>query len=115
MSLYTYSAKVQRLVDADTAIVDVDQGFGVWQHGLRIRFAHINAPELATAAGKLALAYLSGLLSTLPAPVTLQTIKDKQDHYGRYLGVFLTSAGLNLNEALVSAGHAVPYEGQGKV
>lgn len=116
MSLYTYTAIVERVIDADTLVVSIDLGFTVWLKDQHVRLAHLNAPELPTAAGKAALRYLLDLLGPgLPLQVTLQTIKDRQDKYGRYLGVFVTQAGVNINEALVEAGHAVPYEGKGKV
>ena len=111
--MYTYAALVQRVIDGDTVVVDIDVGFHVWLRAQHIRLAHINAPELPSAAGKAAVLHLLTLLGPwlTPPQVTLQTIKDRQDKYGRYLGVFVTSAGVNVNEAMVAAGHAVPYEG----
>lgn len=114
MTLYTYRAVIDRIIDADTVVVHIDLGFTVWMHDQHIRFAHINAPELKTEAGKAARTYLFSLLGDLPVDVILQTLKDRQDNYGRYLGVFITAAGINLNEALVQAGHAVRYDGKGK-
>ena len=42
--------------------------------------------------------------------VLLKTIKDKRGKYGRYLGEIIVKKGrrnLNVNNALVTAGHAV--------
>jgi len=76
---------------------------------MRIRLAYLNAPELVTAEGKIARDYLAALLGPLPASVTLVTIKDRTDNYGRYLGVLTTHAGIDVNQALLGSGHAVPW------
>lgn len=107
--LYTYSALVTRIVDADTVLLDCDCGFSLWWRGMRLRLAHLNAPELATPEGKIARDYLASLLGPLPAPVTLVTIKDRTDNYGRYLGVLTTHTGVDVNQALLDSGHAVPW------
>lgn len=83
----------------------------MWVKNERLRLAHLNAAELNTTAGQEARAYLTHLLGPLPATVTVQTLKDRQEKYGRYLAVITTASGVNVNEALVAAGYAVPYEG----
>lgn len=114
MARYVYEhVIVLRIIDADTIMVDQDFGQNIWRRNTRIRLAHINAPELATPAGKVAAQYLHTLLAPWdPLPViTLETLKDRDDNYGRLLGVCITQAGVNLNEAMVASGHAVPYKG----
>jgi micrococcal nuclease len=108
---YTYAVVVHRVVDGDTLNLDLALGFDVWMQDQNIRLAHIDAPEMPTEAGQAAKAYLESLLGPLPAKLVMASLKDAQDKYGRYLGVFLTPSGLNINEAMVAAGHAVPYEG----
>lgn len=113
MARYVYEhVIVLKLVDADTLIVDQDFGQNIWRRNTRIRLAHINAPELATEPGKAAKLYLWNLLTPWdPLPViTLETLKDRDDNYGRLLGVCITQAGVNLNEAMVASGHAVRYK-----
>lgn len=110
-TLYTYAAVLERVIDGDTVVVSLSLGLDVWLIQQHMRLAHINAPEMATPAGKAALAYLQSLVGPLPAQVTVHTVKDRQDKYGRYLGVVVTPQGINVNEAMVQAGHAVPYEG----
>jgi len=107
--LYTYSAIVTRLVDADTVLIDLSLGFDLWHKNQRIRLALLNAPELGTPEGKVARDYLASLLGPLPAPVTMLSIKDRTDNYGRYLGILTSQAGVNVNQALLASGHAVPW------
>jgi endonuclease YncB( thermonuclease family) len=114
MSLYTYAARVERVIDGDSLVVSIDLGLDVWRLHERIRLAHLNAPALSTPEGRAAKAFLAGLLGPLPQPVTLVTLKDRTEHYGRYLGVLTTADGRTVNDALLAAGHATPYEGHGK-
>ncbi len=108
---YEYKAIVIDVHDGDSIRVDVDLGFDVALRNIPLRLAGINAPELSTVAGKLARDYLS---SCLPdgTDVVIRTQKDKKEKYGRYLAtVFIDSC--NVNDLLVSSGHAVPWDGRG--
>jgi endonuclease YncB( thermonuclease family) len=112
MARYVYEhVLVLRVIDADTLVIDQDFGQNIWRRNTRLRLAHINAPELPTEAGQAAAAYLTMLLSPwdVPPVVTLETLKDREDNYGRLLGVVITASGVNVNEAMVASGHAVPY------
>jgi micrococcal nuclease len=114
-SLYHYRAVVTEVHDGDTVTVDLDLGFHVWKRGEKIRLAHIDAPELhgaTKAEGKAAGDFLRELL--LNKNVIIQTIKspngsDKQEKYGRYLGVIWLD-GVNVNDELVTKGYAVYRE-----
>ena len=39
--------------------------------------------------------------------ITLKTIKDKSEKYGRYLGIIIKEDGTNINEWLISEGLAI--------
>lgn len=114
-ALYHYRAVVIDVYDGDTITVDIDLGFHVWVRGERIRLAHIDAPEFRGAtkeAGKAAGDFLRDLI--LNKTVIVQTIKsadgsDEREKYGRYLGVIWLD-GVNVNDLLVSEGHAVSRE-----
>jgi hypothetical protein len=56
------------------------------------------------------------VLGQMPARITLETIKDRTEVHGRYLGIIRVdgSGGVDLNAALIASSHAVPYEGHGK-
>ena len=110
MAAYLYpNTYVTRVIDGDTVVLDIDFGFKLWQRQITSRLAGINAPEMSTAAGLLARQALLNLLGPLPAQLTLRSVRDTSDKYGRYLAVLIRADGTNLNEAMVTLGHAVPY------
>lgn len=111
--MYEYRATITRVIDGDTVEAHVDLGFAV-SVVERFRLYGINAPEVKGASREDGLA-ATECLKTLIAKhtensgaLTIQTRKDKQEKYGRYLAVLMAN-GLNLNQGMVNAGHAVPY------
>jgi len=109
--LVHYCARVVSVYDGDTCTVDIDLGLGVWVRGEKVRLHRNNAPELTgreKPKGKLSRDHLKSLVEG--KDVLLQTIKDRREKYGRYLAeVWLEQANaapLNINDALVAAGHA---------
>lgn len=97
-----------RNVDGDTLHCRVDLGIDV-RIDLVLRLAGINAPEIATDAGKLTAKYVAELIP-INAPIIIRTAKDRHEKYGRYLAwVFVPGAVVSINEALVNRGLAVPY------
>lgn len=108
--LYHYSAALVRVIDADTVELSVDLGFRVSIRDT-FRLKGINAPELNTEAGKTAKDYLKALIAG--KTIEAETFKDKTDKYGRMLAVLWVvgnGTALNVNQALIAAGHAVRYE-----
>lgn len=113
--MYTYQAIITHIHDGDTIDMNVDLGFSTW-HQDRFRFYGINAPELSTQPGKDALAYLMTLIkvgdtltvTTYPSS-KVALAPDEQEKYGRYLATLVRADGLNINEDMVSSGHAVVY------
>lgn len=108
--VYQYRATVVSVHDGDTFTFDVDLGFGVWMRCQKLRVAHVNAPELATPAGKAALAWVAAVLPVGSA-VTVDTVKPagEKEKYGRWLASVTLPDGSDLAAGLVAAGHAVPY------
>lgn len=120
--MYEYKAVVTHVHDGDTVTLDVDLGFGTWRRDMNIRMVGINAPEIRTAdpAGYAARDYLRALIPDGKL-ILLRSLKDLADKYGgRWLGTLyspplfgadgqLVDAGTNLNELMVSSGHAVVY------
>jgi micrococcal nuclease len=114
---FTYAAKVERVVDADTIDVELDLGMRVYVR-TRLRVAHIDAPEMRTMEGKDAARYVEAVLADLDRPgcylpVVVET--QKPDKFGRALADvrYRDDAGQwnDLAQVLISAGHARPYEG----
>ena len=105
---YWYQAKVLSVHDGDTATLDIDMGRRI--HIVdSVRLYRINAPELSQAGGKEARDYLRSIIGT---DVRLQTHRNVEDKYGRWLAdVWIESHGEDvcLNDLMVSAGHAVYY------
>lgn len=113
--MYQYSCTMIENHDGDTSKIIADLGFGITMK-MTVRWLGINAPELATVAGKASLAALNVELP--PGTVcTITTVKDpasSKEKYGRYLGVFTLLDGTNVNDWMVAKGLAVPYDGHNK-
>jgi micrococcal nuclease len=110
---YEYAATVRSIHDADSLRADVDLGWSTWRRNEPLRLLGIDAPELSTPAGKAALAHLRTLL-TVGQTITVQTVKDEREKFGRMLAVIWpgpTPAGLSVNQLLIDAGHAKAYSG----
>lgn len=111
--MYEYRATIVKVIDGDTVEAHVDLGFAV-SFVERFRLYGINAPETKGESredGRAATEFLRTLIAKHTGNsgvLTIQTKKDKREKYGRYLAVLL-AGGVNLNEVMVNAGHAVPY------
>lgn len=107
--MYVYKALVLKVIDGDTVDLKVDLGFHI-HVDMRIRMAGINAPELhskdptVVVSAQTAKVYLKQRIEL--KTVTLMTIKDRREKYGRILGlIFLDD--VDINQELVDAGLAV--------
>jgi micrococcal nuclease len=114
--MYEYQAKILRIVDGDTLDVEISLGFEIYKRE-RLRLNRINTPEVHGAdsvRGKQASRRVEAL-APVGSMVSIRTIKDSQEKYGRYLAeVFIEQPGFhafNLNDTLVSEGLAVLYDG----
>jgi endonuclease YncB( thermonuclease family) len=116
---YTYYAKLERVIDGDSLIINFDLGFYL---NLKetVRLIGIDAPEINTKKGKEAAEFVESELKN--ANLIVET--RKKERYGRYLGYVYYSKkykdftdiiryGKLLNEELVKAGLANRY-GAGK-
>jgi len=111
--MYEYRAHVRSVYDGDTIRADIDCGFGIWTANQSLRLLGIDAPELGKPGGKEARDYLRGLLPVGTA-VTIRTVKDETEKYGRLLATIVKADDtltIPVNDAMVLAGHAVPYNG----
>lgn len=103
--MYEYKAKVIRVVDGDTVDALVDLGFHISVE-MKLRLYGINAPELKEAAGKVSRDRL--IEKVEGKEVTILTMKDKQEKYGRYLATII-SENENINEWLLSENLAIKF------
>ena len=119
--MYTYKAKLDRVVDGATIDLNIYLGFDISVHK-RVRFSGINAPESRTrdleekAKG---LAAKDRVKAVLSENETFTLESKELGKYGRVLGeIFVenidgqTNLTLkSLNELLIKEGHAVEYHG----
>ena len=120
--MWTYRAKVIRVVDGDTVDVDIDLGFGIWQKNERVRIMGIDTPESRTrnkVEKKFGLAAKAKLQSLLGKDTVLKTTINKKGvdmkgKFGRILGDFETESNRMVTDILVEEGHAVAYFGGSK-
>lgn len=108
--MFEYRATIVRVIDGDTVVADVELGFHISLRST-FRLSGINAPEtrgVERPDGLAASEYLKQAISELTDDtneLTIRTHKDRTGKYGRYLAELWVDD-INLNEALVAAGHA---------
>ena len=114
---YTFFAKMIKIVDGDTIVLDADLGFYV-KAEVRVRLTGVNVPPPTTAKGKKAAEFLESRLSYKNNLVVESRRKDK---YGRYLAYIyyhrihtkfedIVRLGKVVNEELLINGLAEKYE-----
>ena len=101
--MYTYSARLVRVIDGDTVVMDLDLGFYQWRLGRSYRLGRINAPEMNTPLGPASRDYLTGLLANAGF---LMVTTSKADSFDRWI-VELFADGMNISDQMVAQGHAV--------
>ncbi|MFV0593388.1 MAG: thermonuclease family protein [Draconibacterium sp.] len=115
--MYTYHAKVNRIVDGDTMDLVIDLGFKITTLQ-RIRLRGINTPETYNVKkdseeykkGMLAKEYVIKRMEENNYEVIVETNKDV-GKFGRYIGVIrLADSTTTLNDDLVEKGFAVVAE-----
>jgi len=107
---YIYSAQVIDVYDGDTFKAIVDLGFGI-KTKETFRLFGVNAPEIKGESREAGIKTRDFVRSKiLNKAVTIRTIKDSKEKYGRYLArVYYEDdrvVALHLNDQLVSLGLA---------
>jgi len=82
--MYTYKAKVVRVIDGDTVDVAIDLGFKVTINA-RLRLAGIDAPEIRGKEKIEGFKSREWLVDRLPESILVTTGKEK-GKYGRWIG-----------------------------
>ena len=102
--MYEYKAIVASIYDGDTIRVNIDLGFNTWMNNESIRLYGIDAPELRGVERAEGLITRDELIKLIPigSTITLKTIKDSKEKYGRYLGIILSENGINVNDYLLT-------------
>jgi micrococcal nuclease len=110
--LYHYKCKVISVYDGDTFRAEINLGFGLsWKgydgKGVSIRMIGIDSPELKGDTKELGLLSRDKLRELiLDKEITVKTIKDSTEKYGRYLGIVILDDGTNVNDFMVNEGYA---------
>lgn len=110
-----FSAVCARVIDGDTIVIKFHEGNNTSNRIIQenVRLAHINAAEIHTKSieekeqGILAKNYLFSLVSG----EMLRIYCLKRDKYGRLLCEIYNEKNIYVNQAMIDAKHAVPYEG----
>jgi len=121
MEKYIYRAKLDRVVDGDTVDALIDVGFDIW-FKKRIRFKGVDTWESRTrnleekALGLKAKARTKELLEKVSSKSGYFRLKSYGlGKYGRVLGeLFIMDVDgkqWNINETLITEGHAYVYDG----
>lgn len=112
--MYTYTAKVEKIVDGDSVWLVVDVGYRMTYKD-NFRLIRINTPELRSSDPEekhrayVAKARLGDLIP-VGSDVLIRTAKSGK--YGRWLAeVYIEVDGelANVNDMMLAEGHAVPY------
>ncbi len=107
---YIYRAKLDRIIDGDTAVFMVDLGFKTFS-AVTVRVRGVDTPEVrgpTNAAGLAASRYSYNLL--LGQQLLLASYKDRQS-FARWVCDVWLSNGDSWAERLLRAGHAVEMAG----
>jgi len=117
---YFYQAQIVRWVDGDTVELVLDKGFndyfGRTDQPVSFRLLNVNAFEKYKPGGAEATAFVNQL-APVGDWVIVRTYKiNDKDNFGRYLATIYTDeiefqaiTGPTISEALIAAGHGVPY------
>ena len=109
MVTWTYFGTVERWIDGDTLVVSLDLGLDVWRMHQTIRVAHIDAPEIDTVDGKLALIFAQ---TAVPVGSRVKIVSHKWEKFGRLLAtVTYGDPPSDFATVMLTTGHATPYEG----
>lgn len=118
---FVYPAELDYVIDGDTVVTHLDLGHFIWRRSIHLRLRGINAPEMhgsSKSAGEKAKAFVQNMLQRASG-ILVQTYKDQTGKYGRLLAdVWYMPGGADsvhrwrlLNQDLLDAGLAVPFEG----
>jgi micrococcal nuclease len=103
--MYQYVARLVRVIDADTVVLDLDLGFYQWRLNRSYRLARINAPEMNTPEG---IAARAALIEHLATATAFLVSTSKADSFDRWI-VELYTDGANTSDWLVISGFADYY------
>jgi len=113
--MYEYKATVKRVIDGDSLVLDIDLGFYISMNETKIRLYGLDTPEMNSEDPLLRLQAIMAtryLYDNLPvgSKVTIKTVLDKREKYGRLLATITTQDGFNINDGLLENKLAINYK-----
>ena len=92
--MYQYRATIQKVIDGDTMEVNIDLGLAIWVRNEKVRLFGVNTPEVYGVKkgsvewelGNKSSEFVKSIANENPE-IIIETIKDKKEKFGRYLGI----------------------------
>ncbi len=103
--MFTYAAKLNRVIDGDTVVLDIDLGFHIviTEH---VRIIGVDSPERGTPLGRLAKAFSEDWFNRLAGACVVVTAKGQPRSFTRWVGSIGSPDGTrDLTADLIAAGH----------
>jgi len=97
--MYTYKARLNRVIDGDTVDLMVDLGFNV-AIKIRVRLARIDTPKANTPEGKISTQFVKDLFEN--SDYDCHLVSRKKGKWGRWIGEIEVDKG-NISDLLLDA------------
>jgi len=117
---YCYRCELLDVIDGDTLDLQIDLGFYQCCRA-RVRLLGINTPKTRSQhvaerdAALSATAHVAQWCAARQKRLLVKTVKDNREKFGRLLGTLIDQdTGETLQDSLITANLAVPYDGQTK-
>ena len=117
---YHYRCRLLDVIDGDTVELEVELGFHA-SLTVRVRLEGIDTPELKGKTiderrmAQDALALVAQWCAARADRIIVRTVRDGRDKFGRLLATLIDQdTGETVQQALIEARLARPYDGQGK-
>ena len=114
--MYHYKAKILEWLDADSCRISCDLGFFV-SIEMTVRVNGINTPEVRGVEKPRGLAALAHATYLAPPGGFVEVRSEKPaggDKFGRFLASIQLRDGRDYAAAMITEGHAMPWDGHGK-
>lgn len=117
--MYQYKARVNRIIDGDSVVLDIDLGFDIWMDNQHVRIYGIDTPEIRTKdldekkIGFIAKKHVEDLLP-IGEIIKVNTYMNKSSKFGRILAKIINIDGVDVGLSLLENHLAVEYYGQSK-
>lgn len=85
IDLYTYKCNLERIIDGDTFLVNIDLGFNIFLNNIRIRILNVDLPETRGNEKKFGLICKSFVENKLKSCKDIYIKSYKIDDFGRWL------------------------------